>query len=122
MDGIDAGTFEVRSNGSADLSLEGTAGRLALDLSGSGDAEVAGLNAREAQVAVSGSGDVDVRADQRLDVDVDGSGDVRYHGDPAAHARGRRVRRPEPRGLKAGERKKPPPASVPAVVLRRRYA
>jgi hypothetical protein len=24
-----------------------------------------------------------VRADERLDVDVDGSGDVRYHGDPA---------------------------------------
>ncbi len=43
---------------------------------------MAGLTAREAQVAVSGSGDVDVRADQRLDVDVDGSGDVRYHGDP----------------------------------------
>ena len=81
--GIDADGFEVQSNGSADITLDGTAGRLALDLNGSGDADVAGLAAREARVAVRGSGDVEVRADQRLDVDVDGSGDVSYHGDPA---------------------------------------
>lgn len=82
-DGIDADAFEVRSDGSADIALAGTAGRLALDLDGSGEADLAGLAAREARVAVSGSGDVDVRADERLEVDVDGSGDVRYHGDPA---------------------------------------
>ena len=82
-DGIDAGAFEVRSDGSADIALGGTAGRLAIDLDGSGDADAAGLAAREARVAVGGSGDVDVRADERLEVAVDGSGDVRYHGDPA---------------------------------------
>jgi hypothetical protein len=82
-DGIDADAFEVRSDGSADIALEGTAGRLTLDLDGSGDVGLAGLAAREARVFVGGSGDVDVRADERLEVDVDGSGDVRYHGDPA---------------------------------------
>jgi hypothetical protein len=82
-DGIDADAFQVRSDGSADITLEGTARRLALDLHGSGDADLAGLAAREARVAVRGSGDVDVRADERLEVNVDGSGDVRYRGDPA---------------------------------------
>lgn len=82
-DGIDADAFEVRSDGSADIALEGTAGRLAVDLDGSGDADLAGLAAREARVAVGGSGDADVRADKRLDVDVEGSGDVRYRGSPA---------------------------------------
>jgi hypothetical protein len=82
-DGIDADAFEVRSDGSATIALEGTAGRLALALDGSGDADLGGLVTREARVAVGGSGDVDVRADERLDVDVDGSGDVRYRGDPA---------------------------------------
>ncbi len=81
--GIDADAFEVRSDGSADIALDGTAGRLAVDLDGSGDAELDGLAAREARVTVGGSGDVDVRADDRLEVEVDGSGDVRYHGDPA---------------------------------------
>jgi hypothetical protein len=82
-DGISAGAFAVRSDGSADLLLEGTTGRLSLDLDGSGDADVAGLAARDARVAVSGSGDADVRAVKRLTVDVEGSGDVRYHGRPA---------------------------------------
>jgi hypothetical protein len=82
-DGIDADAFAVRSDGSADIRLEGSATRLALDLDGSGDADASDLAAREARVAVGGSGDVDVRVDRRLDVEVDGSGDVRYHGDPS---------------------------------------
>jgi Putative auto-transporter adhesin, head GIN domain len=82
-DGIDADAFEVHSDGSADIAVKGTTGRLALDLSGSGGADLAGLTAQDARVAVGGSGDAEVRADHRLDVKVDGSGDVRYHGEPA---------------------------------------
>jgi hypothetical protein len=81
--GINTDAFEVRSHGSSDIALAGTAGQLAVDLSGSGDADLADLAAREARVSVQGSGDVDVRADERLDVSVAGSGDVRYHGNPA---------------------------------------
>jgi hypothetical protein len=81
--GIHADAFEVRSDGSADIAAKGRTGRLALDLNGSGDADLAGLAAREARVTARGSGDADVRADDRLDVAVAGSGDVRYHGSPA---------------------------------------
>src|SRR6185369_13635092 len=62
-DGIKARAFEVRSDGSGDIDL-------------------ADLNSNRATVAVSGSGDADVRADDSLMVEVDGSGDVRYHGSP----------------------------------------
>jgi hypothetical protein len=82
-DGIEAGAFDVRSDGSADISLQGTAGRLLVDMDGSGDANLGDLSARIAKVAVGGSGDADVRAGDRLDVRVDGSGDVEYHGDPS---------------------------------------
>jgi hypothetical protein len=81
-DGIRSDAFEVRSDGSADIGLTGTARQLALDLDGSGDANVAGLVARSARVSVSGSGDASVRADDRLDVKLDGSGDVKYRGHP----------------------------------------
>jgi hypothetical protein len=81
-DGIDADVFEVLSDGSADIALRGTAGRLVVELDGSGEADLADLAAREARVFVGGSGDLDVRAEDRLEVAVDGSGDVRYHGDP----------------------------------------
>jgi hypothetical protein len=83
VEGIDADAFQLRSDGSADIALAGTAGRLGVFLDGSGEADLAGLAAREARVVVDGSGDAEVRADDRLEVGVDGSGDVRYHGDPA---------------------------------------
>jgi hypothetical protein len=82
VDGIEADAFKLRSDGSADIWLAGTAGRLAVNIDGSGDADLGDLAAREARVFVGGSGDADVRADDRLDVTVDGSGDVRYHGHP----------------------------------------
>jgi putative autotransporter adhesin-like protein len=80
--GIDSDVFELRSEGSADIALEGTVSRLSVKLDGSGDADLDRLVAREARVFVGGSGDADVRADERLNVALDGSGDVRYAGDP----------------------------------------
>jgi putative autotransporter adhesin-like protein len=79
--GIDAGSFQLRSSGSSDIALSGRAGALTVDLDGSGDADVSGLRVNDARVTAEGSGDVDVRAD-KLDVRLDGSGDVHYHGNP----------------------------------------
>ena len=41
------------------------------------------IEAREAEVRATGSGDVEVSAAERLAVRLDGSGDVTYAGDPA---------------------------------------
>jgi hypothetical protein len=81
-DGIRSDAFEVRDDGSADIALTGRSDRLAVNLDGSGDANVAGLVARSARVSVSGSGDASVRADDRLDLRLDGSGDIEYRGNP----------------------------------------
>lgn len=81
-DGIAADTFAIRSDGSADLALSGRVKQLALDMDGSGSADLTDLRAREAHVSLGGSGDADVNAGRVLDVRVDGSGDVRYHGRP----------------------------------------
>jgi hypothetical protein len=82
VDGIDAEEFELLSDGSSDIVLAGSAGRLVVSLDGSGDMDLADLAARDAQVSVDGSGDLDVRAVERLEVRLDGSGDIRYFGDP----------------------------------------
>ena len=82
-EGIAADAFEVRADGSGDVALDGTAGRLIVDIDGSGNADLAALAAREARVNVGGSGDAEVRAAEKLAVSVDGSGGVRYYGDPA---------------------------------------
>lgn len=75
-DGVDAGSLDVRSDGSADIAVQGAARQLTLDLSGSGDADLGDLDVRDAQVTISGSGDAVVRAD-RLAQQVDGSGELR---------------------------------------------
>jgi hypothetical protein len=77
--GVDAGSLDVHSDGSADIALQGDARQLTVDLSGSGDADLADLHARDAQVTISGSGDAVVRAD-RLAQHVDGSGELRRAG------------------------------------------
>jgi hypothetical protein len=82
-EGIASDAFEVRTDGSGDVALGGTTGRLIVDLDGSGNADLAALAARKARVSVGGSGDAEVRAAEKLAVTVDGSGDVRYYGEPA---------------------------------------
>jgi len=64
--GIRAGAFDLRSDGSADIALAGRVGRLAVDLDGSGDAEL--------------SGDVRYHGDPSLTQRVDGSGDLSRAG------------------------------------------
>jgi hypothetical protein len=82
-DGISADAFAARSDGSGDLTLEGKASRLTLDLDGSGDADLTQLPAQQARVSAKGSGDSEVRVSDQLQVAIDGSGDVHYRGQPA---------------------------------------
>ena len=82
LDGVDLDTLDVRVTGAGDVSASGRVGRLTLDVSGAGDAELADLAAGSARVEVSGSGDADVRAARELDAEVRGAGDVLYRGDP----------------------------------------
>jgi hypothetical protein len=82
-DGISADAFDVRSDGSSDITLDGTARQLTLQMNGSGDADLTGLTGHDGRVTVDGSGDADVRVDQALEATLDGSGDLHYHGDPA---------------------------------------
>ena len=100
---------QVRSDGSADLSLAGTAGaararpgRLRRRRSERPD----GARRRASRSAARATSTCGPASGSTCD--VDGSGDVRYHGDPAAHAARRRVRRPEPRGLRRTQ-----PAGIP---------
>jgi hypothetical protein len=81
-DGVRAAKLHVASDGSGDVEVRGSAGRLIVGVDGSGEARLEDLAAREARVEVGGSGDAEVSAGELLDVAVDGSGDVSYHGDP----------------------------------------
>ena len=82
VDGLAAEALDIRVSGAGDIAAAGRVGRLALDISGAGDADLAELTAGEARVELSGAGDADVHAADRLDAEVSGAGDLAYRGDP----------------------------------------
>lgn len=74
--------LEVRIDGSGEVVATGTVERLEVRVGGSGTFEGFDLEAAVVEVEVDGSGDVRVFASERLDVAIDGSGEVEYAGDP----------------------------------------
>lgn len=70
--------------GSADARLGGQADRLDLQIRGSGDVKAEPLQAAHVKVSIRGSGSAWVTAERSLAVNIAGSGDVSYAGQPAA--------------------------------------
>ena len=63
-------------SGSGDVTASGSARAVQIDVSGSGDVDLAALTTVDADVQVSGSGDVRVGPTGKASVDISGSGDV----------------------------------------------
>jgi hypothetical protein len=82
-DGIDAERMTVALPGSGILRASGTVTTLAVDHSGSGDAQLGGLVASDVRAVLGGSGRIVVTATKSLDATVTGSGAIFYRGDPA---------------------------------------
>jgi hypothetical protein len=80
--GLKGERFAVQIAGSGDVRASGKVDRLEAGIAGSGDLRLFELEARDARVDVSGSGDVEVWATEVLSAAIAGSGDVRYKGEP----------------------------------------
>lgn len=80
--GIGAPRFAVTLGGSGVVRASGTATRLDVTLSGSGDAQLQGLAAQDVRAIVSGSGRILVAATKTLDAAVPGTGAIMYSGNP----------------------------------------
>lgn len=80
--GVAADSFDVDISGSGRVEPTGTAGTLGVEISGSGRYLGESLESSIGTVRVSGSGTAVVNVTDDLDVDVSGSGDVQYIGDP----------------------------------------
>lgn len=76
---FDVKKLEVAISGSSDMTLTGSADKQEYAISGSGDIKASGLKGKEAEVSISGSGDVDLNVDGPVHTAVSGSGDVKNH-------------------------------------------
>jgi len=75
-------SFDFALSGSGDIKLKGNSDSVVIKLSGSGDIEAANLKSKNANITVSGSGDVKVNCNESLTARVSGSGDIKYTGNP----------------------------------------
>jgi len=79
---VNAPSIKVTGSGSGDIELSGMTKNFDCGISGSGDIKCSNLKSENAVIRVSGSSDVHVFASVSLKVNVTGSGDVRYSGNP----------------------------------------
>ncbi len=80
---VDAPSVRVSGSGSGNVSLSGRTKDFDCKISGSGDVKCANLKSENAVIHISGSSDVHVFASVSLKVNIAGSGDVYYAGNPA---------------------------------------
>ncbi len=81
---VDAPSIRVSGSGSGNVTLSGRTKDFDCKISGSGDVKCANLKSENAVIHVAGSSDVHVFASVTLKVNVTGSGDVYYGGNPAS--------------------------------------
>ena len=81
---LDVETKQLGSNisGSGEIRLRGSAKVFQHSISGSGDLKALNLVTERSEVKITGSGNCELSASNRLDVLISGSGTVFYRGDP----------------------------------------
>lgn len=74
--------LELELRGSGDASLRGETKKCSFDIKGSGDVDAGDYACDAATVKINGSGSLDLPRVKELDVEIRGSGDVNYRGEP----------------------------------------
>ena len=80
--GIDSEVMTVTLSGASKIRADGRADKLALSISGAGEANLDRLVVKDASVSISGVGHAYVYPKDNLTADISGVGAVRYKGEP----------------------------------------
>lgn len=88
IDDLEVKTLDASIDGSGDITLKGAANSEKISINGSGNFRCGELESRLAEIQIPGSGNVIVWAQDQLLVDVNGSGDIQYYGNPSIEQHG----------------------------------
>ena len=79
---IETQKLEMSISGSGDIELSGSAKEQNIVISGSGNMEAMELKSSFAKIQISGSGNANLAVSEELEARVSGSGDIRFSGNP----------------------------------------
>ncbi len=79
---VNTSEIDVTISGSGETTLEGSTQSIDVTIAGSGDVYAFNLDAKTADIHISGSADVEISVSGHLQVRIAGSGDVHYKGNP----------------------------------------
>lgn len=82
LDSVTDEELKVEICGSGAVAATGAVDLLEAKINGSGDLKLKNLQAKVCRLVVNGSGDAEVSVSAGLDVRINGSGKVEYHGNP----------------------------------------
>lgn len=83
---VEASQVKCKAIGACDLTLTGHTVDSLLSLDGSGSIHAQSLQSDNAKVLLRGSGEADINAQTKLNVNIYGSGQVHYTGNPKVHS------------------------------------
>ncbi len=81
---ISTDEFSLKTSGSVQANLSGTARKVEVSISGSGNVNADRLVARDVNVRLTGSGHILVNASKNLNTKIIGSGSIIYSGNPSS--------------------------------------
>jgi len=79
--GLQDNNIALNINGSGNLDADGNTNALSINVAGSGDVNAQNMKAAQVDVTVNGSGNVNVAPTRSINANVNGSGNIIYHGD-----------------------------------------
>lgn len=79
---VDARRITALVQGSGDVLLNGSCGALSSTVQGSGTINADAMTCSTAVAKLKGSGSITVQATDKLEAEIDGSGTIRYRGEP----------------------------------------
>jgi hypothetical protein len=82
IEDINAKTVDTSLQGSGDIRLDGKTHRQKVSVAGSGNILAGDLETTAADISIPGSGNITIWISDELAVQVNGSGDIRYYGQP----------------------------------------
>jgi len=82
ISGFQGHKFKYRLSGAGNLEMDGQVDNLDIRISGAGNADTQKLKAKNVKVSISGAGNATVYAEESLDGNVSGVGNLTYYGNP----------------------------------------